>query len=192
MSHEKDAALVEKAKAGDKRAFAQLVSTNQRLVFVTCHALVRDADQAKDISQDVFVKAWISLDRFKGNSTFSTWLYRIAVNASLNHLNKHKRRGIVQRISSFFGSESQNNLEIADDTASPHEAMEVEQSRQLMQRAIDSLPEKQRLAFVLQKYDELSQQEIATVMETSESAVESLLSRAKANLQKYLLKKIEN
>lgn len=134
------------------------------------------------MTQDIFIKAFQSLRTFNGEAEFSTWLYRISVNTSINQLNKIKNRGFIH----FAEEVLQNLFNKASDDKNPQQQLEQTESDKAIRKAIDSLPEKQRTAFVLSKYDDLTQKEIATIMQSTEGAVEQLLQRAKISLQKKL------
>jgi RNA polymerase sigma-70 factor (ECF subfamily) len=120
-------------------------------------------------------------------SAFSTWLYRIAVNASLNRVRKSSGTSFLLRLESFFGSENQMAGQLtASDMEDPENIIIKQEHSLWLQKALDSLPENQRTAIVLSKYDDLSQKEIAEILNTTEGAVEALLQRAKKNLREKL------
>jgi RNA polymerase sigma-70 factor (ECF subfamily) len=154
-------------------------------VFRTCLGFVQNTDDANDLTQEVFLAVLESLDDFRNEAQLSTWVYRIAVNKSLNHLKKKKRRNIFQNIDKLLFKSGQGEAHqyvhnpVDDDESSKEVAF-------LLSHALSKLPESQRVAFTLSKYDELSNPEVASVMGNSVSAVESLLHRAKQNMQKTL------
>lgn len=177
-------AFLDQLKNKNEAAFRQLVEDYQKLVFKTCHGILHHKDDADDVTQEVFIEAFSSIEKFRADSKLSTWLYRIAVNKSLNYLRANKRKKLLQSLSGT------TNLEIIDESSQseqPHEAYLAKQRKQIMDDAINSLPKNQKVVFVLSKIDELSYKEIAEVMEVSVSSVESLLFRARKNLQKKLL-----
>ena len=163
---------------GDQKAFKLLVDTYQLMVVNTCYAFVHDQDEAEDIAQDVFIQVFESLSTFRFQSKLSTWLYKIAVNRSINHC-KSPRGAIKVDI------ESWKQQEVALSPEMPQQQLLEEQEQlELLHRSIDRLPENQRTALILNKYEELSYKEIAEIMGTTLSSVESLLLRAKNNLEK--------
>lgn len=173
----------------DEKAFRKVVETFRKNVYHTCFGFVHNKQDAEDIAQDVFIEVYRSVNKFRGDSRLSTWVYRICVNKSLNHIRKHKNSRLVYPIELLFSGvkNGDNHAEIADP--STHEgSIEHKEMRKVLHQAIDSLPENQRIAFTLSKFDDLSYNEIAAVMETSLSAVESLIHRAKLGLQRKLLK----
>jgi RNA polymerase sigma-70 factor (ECF subfamily) len=183
-----DAELIQRLVAKDNGAFKDLVETYQSMVYKACFNLLRQPEDAEDIAQDVFIEVYESIDQFRHLSKLSTWLYRIAINKSLNHLRKTKRKSLVSSIEQFFSSDKNTALDIEDKTAndSPH-SIDYKERSKVLQSAIGSLPENQRIAFTLNKFDELSYQEITEVMGLSMASVESLIHRAKLSLQKKLI-----
>jgi len=148
---------------------------------------LHNKDDADDLTQDIFIQIYQSLPRFKGDSAFSTWLYRIAVNASLNKVRRSSKNLILQRLDAFFGAEKTKEVPfLQSDTEDPENILIRQEHVEWVRRALESLPENQRTAIVLSKYDDLSQKEIAEIMNTSEGAIEALLQRAKKNLREKL------
>lgn len=175
-----DSEYIQAVRSGNTAAFKPLVERYQQLVFRTVVGFLHHQEEAEDLTQEIFVKIWQSLDTFSGDSTISTWIYRITVNHSLNYLRQKKRNTLFSFAEELF----QQLLNKSDEETIPEDELEA-RDRQI-RAAIDSLSEKQRTAFVLSKYEELSQKEIARIMETSEGSVEQHLQRAKKNLQKKL------
>ena len=175
--HEKE--MIEAILKGDQKAFKLLVDTSQLMVVNTCYAFVHDRDEAEDIAQDVFVQVFESLGRFRFESKLSTWLYRIAVNRSINHCKSPRGRAIKIDIDSWKQQEVAQSVEMPQQ-----QILEEQEQIELLHKAIDKLPENQRTALILNKYEELSYKEIADVMGVSLSSVESLIFRAKNNLEK--------
>lgn len=185
MHERTDQELIEEVlKHSSDSAFRLLVERHQSLVVRTCKGFVTSYADAQDIAQEVFIEMFQSLPNFKGQSKLSTWLYRISVNKSLNFIRKQNRERMFRRIECFFGRSNSTNdcLEVPDTSALIADRMEAEQTRMEVRRAIDALPENQRIAFVLSRYQELSYKEIAGVMGMSVTSVESLIFRAKRNL----------
>lgn len=177
-----DQQIIEEILKGNQTMFRLLVEKYQKMVFVTAIGFVHGKEDAEDLTQEIFVKVWESLSSFKGDSEFSTWLYRIAVNNSINSAQKKQRNHFIELaeewIQSFF------HLESGDKDS--QQLLEANETDAAIQKAIDSLPISQRTAFLLSTYDDLSQKQVAAVMQRTEGAVEQLLQRAKTNLQKKL------
>jgi RNA polymerase sigma-70 factor (ECF subfamily) len=179
--------LIKLILQGERDKFRIFVEKYQQLVFRTCMGFVHNKEDADDLTQEVFIQAYQSLPDFRMKSAFSTWLYRIAVNASLNRVRKSSGTSFLLRLESFFGSENQMAGQLtASDMEDPENIIIKQEHSLWLQKALDSLPENQRTAIVLSKYDDLSQKEIAEILNTTEGAVEALLQRAKKNLREKL------
>ena len=168
-----------------EKDLTRFINKFQDRVFRTCMGFVQNSDDANDLTQDVFLAVIESLDDFRNEAQLSTWVYRIAVNKSLNHLKKRKTRNIFQNIDKLLFKKGSGEAHqflynpVAEDENS-------EEASRLLNHALRKLSQSQRVAFTLSKYDEMSNNEVAVVMGNSVSAVESLLFRAKQNLQKAL------
>ena len=159
------------------------------MVLNTCYRFVLNREDAEDIAQEVFLEAYRSLDSFRQESKLSTWLYRIAVTKSLDHLRKKKRKKRFSSLKRVMGfNDPAEELALPSSIETPAEVLSGSERTEVLQSALDSLPDNQKTAFLLSKYDGYSNQEIADVMQTTVSAVESLVHRAKKNLQKKLEK----
>ena len=182
-----DNEIILKIVQGDRDLFRKLVERYQPMVFRTCMGFLHNKDDADDLTQEVFIQVYQTLSGFKGDASFSTWIYRIAVNASLNKIRKSSKNLFVQRLETVFGVEKSQDVSIQiPDHESPENILIHNEHREWVQKALNSLPENQRTAIVLSKYDDLSQKEIAAIMNTTEGAVEALIQRAKANLREKL------
>lgn len=174
---------------GDKESFRILVERYQQMVFRTCMGFLHNREEAEDLTQDVFIQAYQALVRFKGESAFSTWLYRIAVNASLNKIRKSKLKLVFESFENLIGSDRTGieTYPVIKNDEDPEKIIIRQEHSEWLGRALDYLPENQKTAIVLSKYDDLSQKEIAEIMNITEGAVEALLQRAKKNLREKLL-----
>jgi RNA polymerase sigma-70 factor (ECF subfamily) len=182
-----DSEVIKLILQGDKEKYRMLVEQYQQMVFRTCMGFVHDKNDADDLTQDVFIQAYQSLPQFRGDSAFSTWLYKIAVNASLYKIRKSPLKLILQRFDNIAGDKNRKEISISvSDEENPEKILIRHEHIEWVRRALDSLPENQRTAIVLSKYDDLSQKEIAEIMNTTEGAVEALLQRAKKNLREKL------
>ena len=179
-----DTGLIDQLRRKEEKAFKQLVDEYQKMVFRTCMGIVHSEDDADDVTQEVFIEAFRSIDTFRADAKVSTWLYRIAINKSLNFIRDNKRNRLLQSL------QAKKLPDIPDEENhqdQPFEAIQQQQRKKIIDSAIDSLPKNQRTAFVLHKFDELAYKEIAEIMNISLSSVESLIFRARQNLQKKLL-----
>ncbi len=183
-----DAELIQKIAAKDHAAFKALVNRYQALVINTCYLLLGNRQDAEDVAQEVFFQVYKSAKKFRQEAKLSTWLYRIAVNRSLNFVRDNKRSGWLRSLSTLLEDDREVVTDVpASNSDRPDVALEKKERNVALQKAIDSLPEKQRTAFVLHKYEGLSYQEIAGILQRSLSSVESLIHRAKSNLQRKLI-----
>jgi RNA polymerase sigma-70 factor (ECF subfamily) len=183
--------LVLLLQQGDESAFKKLVDEWQNMVYNTAVGIVQNEDDADDITQEVFIQVYQSVSSFKGESKFSTWLYRVTVSKALDHEKKKKRKkrfGIVQ---SLFGGDADEQIH-AVEFNHPGVQMEKKEKAGELFNALKLLPDKQRIAFTLHKLEGQTYQEVAEIMNTTLYAVESLMGRAKTNLKKELSKYYTN
>ena len=175
--------LIEQLKKGDESAFRTIVEKWQDMTYNTALGIVQNAEDAEDITQEVFVQVYQSINTFKGESKFSTWLYRITIAKALDHERRKRRKKRFAIVRKLF-----DNTEdvIVPDFEHPGVTLDKKESSVVLFKAISQLPENQRIAFTLHKVDGLSYQEVSDVMNLSVSSVESLMHRAKNNLKKTL------
>ena len=179
--------LIELLRQGNQQAFSMLVNDFQRLVYNASLNILNNVSDAEDITQEVFVSVYQNIKTFKGESKLSTWMFRIAVTKSLELIRKRKTQKRFAFLTSIFQNE-ENPIDLRDwhHHGHPGSTLENKERTAHLYNAMDSLPENQRTSFILNKMNGLSYAEVAEVMQLSESAIESLLFRAKQNLQKAL------
>ncbi|MEP1033744.1 RNA polymerase sigma factor [Ekhidna sp.] len=163
--------------------FRDIVNENQDRVYNTCLGFMKNAVEAQDMAQEVFIHVYQNIAKFKGDSKLSTWIYRITTNKCLEEIRRKGRKKRSAQLSDISDEAIQNQ---APDFFHPGVAMEDKERAAILFEAIEKLPDPQRVAFTLSKIEQLSYEEISKVMEKSISSVESLLFRAKKNLQKLL------
>jgi len=171
----------------DELAFEILVRRHQISVLNLVYRYVGDRTKAKDLAQEVFIRVWRAANRYEPKAKFTTWIYRITANLCLNELRSIKGKKLVQ-----LEAEEEDRLDTNFEThsgasQSPEDLLLAEERSRQVSEALQSLPENQRMALILKRYDNLSYDEIAKVLGCSISAVESLLVRAKRNLQEKLI-----
>lgn len=182
-----DQELITGIMNNDRTVIQFLVSKYHKQVIKTAFHLLQNMDDAEDLAQDVCVEIIESIATFKGTSSLSTWIYRLTLNKSLNFIRKNKRKQLVKQFETFF-RKGENHSESSILEPSEHDnTFENNERKQILEKAINSLPENQKTAFILSKYEELSYKEITEIMNLSISSVESLLQRSKQNLQKKLV-----
>ena len=183
-----DFEFVEKLKNGDKESFRYIVDKYQKYILNICFRFTHNKETTEDLTQEVFIEVYRSINTFRGDSKFSTWIYRIAVTKSLDYLKSQKRKKRWGIIRSFLVESDleKETVFVNDLENNTQKKIENDDRIEVLNRALESLSEKQRTAFVLNKYDEMSYQNIADILEMSLSSVESLIHRAKINLRKKL------
>lgn len=171
----------------NKESIQYLVNNYQKNVIKTAYYFVANMEDAEDLSQEVFLEILKSVGRFKKNASLYTWIYRITVNKSLDHLRSKKRRNVLHQLGTFIKVSNDGTNRNDTEPAVMDNRNDDKEKRKILDNAVNSLPENQKIAFILNKYDELSYKEIAEIMNLSLSSVESLIHRAKMNLQKKLV-----
>lgn len=182
--------LVVQLQQGDESAFKKLVDEWQNMVYNTALGIVQNAEDADDITQEVFIQVYQSVSSFKGDSKFSTWLYRITVSKALDHEKKKKRKKRFAFVQGLFGGQDEEPVHPVEFDHPGIQLEKKERARELFE-ALKQIPDNQRIAFTLHKLEGQSYREIADIMNTSLYAVESLIGRAKTNLKNELKKKYE-
>lgn len=179
--------LIQQLKEGRESAFRRLVEAHKDRVYNTCLGFLHNPEDAEDTAQEVFMQVYESIDSFREDASLATWIYRIAVTKSLELLRRRKRTKRYAFFQAMFNIDAEPD-DVKDDDFFVHPGLALEQKEraEVLMAAVEKLPENQRVAFTLNKFEQLSYKEIAQVMETSLSAVESLLHRAKKNLQDLL------
>jgi RNA polymerase sigma-70 factor (ECF subfamily) len=181
-----DPELIEGILKRDRVAFEYLVRQYERQVIKTAYYFLGNMEDAEDLSQEIFLEIIQSVGGFKRSSSLSTWIYRITVNKTLNMVKRKKRQGFLVRLESLFAVKDQHGKPNELIPAANSAGHDQGENSKLLYAAIGRLPENQRIAFVLCKFDDQSYRQIAAIMKTGIPAVESLIHRAKLNLQKYL------
>ncbi|MGB9606778.1 MAG: sigma-70 family RNA polymerase sigma factor [Bryobacteraceae bacterium] len=181
-----DAVLVRQAQAGDAEAFAALVARHEKSIFRLARNITQNVEDAEDVLQETFLKAYEHLDEFRGDSKFYTWLVRIAVNQALMKLRKRKSDRSVSLDETFDTGEDTLVREIAVWAEDPERLYSQEELRQILASAIESLPPIFRAVFALRDLEELSTEETAEILNLSVPAVKSRLLRARLRLRETL------
>ncbi len=180
-----DAQLVRRVQKGDKGAFDLLVLKYQHKIVNLVLRYVRDPDQALDIAQEAFLKAYRALPRFRGDSAFYTWLYRIAVNTAKNYLAAQRRRPMDVELDLQDPEQYDLHAKLKE-TDTPEGVTLSRELNETVQRAIEALPEDLRTAIVLRELDGMSYEEIAQTMECPVGTVRSRIFRARDAIGKKI------
>lgn len=178
--------LIKKAAKGDPNAFETLMLQYQSGVYNLCYRMVGDSEDAADMTQEAFLKAWKSLSGFHMDSAFSTWLYRLATNCCLDLLRSKKRKPTISLVQEDESGEEMI-YEPTDPSLQPDELLIKKEERQILQEALLSLDEQQRAILTLRVVKDLSYEDISTILQIKEGTVKSRLARARENLRKKVL-----
>ncbi|MBN2417863.1 MAG: sigma-70 family RNA polymerase sigma factor [Deltaproteobacteria bacterium] len=176
--------LVDDLKKGNEWAYRQLVGKYQAKLRNVAYGITLDAEESADIIQDVFLKAYMGIEKFKGESSLYTWLRRITINESLNWVRKWKRRFRWQHQS--LDQEDGSSLDVESDDAGPESSYSSRQIAGILKKGLDMLPEKARAVLVLKEVEGLSYEEIAELVGINKGTVSSRIFYAREKLREYL------
>jgi RNA polymerase sigma-70 factor (ECF subfamily) len=185
LNRQEDFALVERAKLNDQAAFARLLEKYQRPLYFHINKIVHDKEILEDLIQEIFLKAFDNIHTFDTSYAFSTWLYRIATNHSIDYLRKKKLK-TLSLDEPYQTKDGEMKLEIADDDTEADDVILHQQRVNIIMEAIESLPEKYEKIIRLRHMDEKSYQEIAEMMDLPLGTVKAHIFRARELLNKYL------
>jgi RNA polymerase sigma-70 factor (ECF subfamily) len=182
-----DAEVMLRVKAGDQPAFDYLVQKYRRPLVSFMYRMARNAAVAEDLAQEVFLRVYRSRESYEASAKFTTWLYRIATNLAVNHARdtRHERPEVVVSLDEPDEATGMT-MDLADGEITAEQAMLRRERLMAIRRKIEALPERQRLAVVMHKYQQMDYRQIAEVLELSESATKSLLFRAYETLREQL------
>ena len=183
--------LVEKSQQGDIESFELLVKNYQKLAFNIAYRMLGNTEDAADATQDAMIKVYKSMHSFKGNSNFSTWLYRIVTNTCLDELRKRKKDKVFSYDKNIDTKEGELEREIPDTSNITEEIVERKEGLQDLARAINDLPEQHRIVIVLRDVKGFSYEEIAEILDCSQGTIKSRISRARIALKENLQKNME-
>jgi len=183
-----DPEFLERLRAGDEDAFRSLVTQYQDLVLRVCLRFLRNKEDTEDAAQDVFVEAYRNLSGFRAEAEISTWLYRIATTKSLDAIRRKSRKKRQDGPPSAFAGPEAAEAVSAPESEDPGRILEDKERSRVLHEAIASLPENQRIAITLSRFEGLGNREIGAVLELSVVSVDSLIYRAQKNLRKWLHK----
>jgi RNA polymerase sigma-70 factor, ECF subfamily len=184
--------LIARMQAGDFKAFSELVDAHKDKIYALVHRLVGNKENAEDIIQETFLKAIDNIGQFRGESSFGTWIYAIALNLSRVYFAKQKQADLLP-IDSYLpaSNESHEGHSQILDWQDPHRLLETKELRETINKALDNLPYKYREVFLLRYYNELSVKEIAELTGQSEASAKSRILRARLALRDYLSRVFE-
>jgi len=186
MTREQEAAAVRRVLDGDLSAFEELVAAYEKQVYNLALRMTDNPQDAEDMAQEAFLKAYRNLSQYRGESKFSVWLYRIVSNVCLDYLRAQKRRSATSlSVEDEDGEETQ--LDLPDESGSPEQLLERKLTREAVQRGLQSLGEEQRQILLLREIQGLSYEEIGLVLQLEPGTVKSRIFRARKKLCAFLL-----
>lgn len=188
-----DSEIIAEILKGDENLYRSLINKYKDQVLRTCYGFTQSQSDAEDIAQEVFIEIYESLESFRHESKFSTWIYRISVNKSLNFLRKKRKTSIFSSLEELFSGKTipQGNAHI-DNSRQPDDFTDPDEELKRLKQALKQLPETQKTALTLYTYQNLSYKQIAEIMNITLASVESLIFRAKKNLRKILVDNVKS
>jgi RNA polymerase sigma-70 factor, ECF subfamily len=181
-----DGMLIERSRRGDRAAFDQLVTKHQQRAYQYAYRLTRDPEEAADVVAESFIRMFKALDNFKGDSAFTTWMYRIATNCFLDIRKKKRSKPAISLEATVQTSDGEVAYQFEDTNASPHEEAERTETMSAVQDAIELLPEYQRAIIIMYHAEMQSYEEIASALNLPIGTVKSRLNRARLSLRNLL------
>ncbi len=182
-----DNQLMQKAGSGDRAAFKQLVQKHQRTVTGIIYRYTGNHSEVEDLAQDIFIKIYKAANSYVPRAQFKTWLYKVVANHCLNFFRSQKRKAFISSLDQSLSEEYNPHIERTDEQKKqPELILQQQELHTALKSALSELPERQRMAIILHRFEGLSYKEIATVMGSSLSSVESLIFRAMNNLKEKL------
>lgn len=183
-----DKSLVDQARNGSQEAFAQLIAQNQTKIYNLAYRMTGNHEDALDVSQDAFIKAWQALPNFKGDSSFSTWVYRLASNTAIDLLRKQKRKAENSLTTDYADDDEGTEIQIPDSRTEPAAAFATKELSTTIQRGLELLPPHHREVLIMREIQGLSYQEISTTLDVDLGTVKSRIARGRNTLRKFLQK----
>ena len=184
MMDRREQQLVDAARNGNEAAFEELVRLYEKRVLALTNRMCRNPEDAAEAAQEAFISAWQGLKFFRGDSSFSTWLYRLASNACVDLL---RREGRHQTAAGPSLNDEEVNIDVADTAATPHEAAEQQELRELIEAGLQALSPDHRQVLILREMHQLRYDEIAQSLDIDVGTVKSRISRARKQLRNFLI-----
>ncbi|MBQ6755570.1 MAG: sigma-70 family RNA polymerase sigma factor [Oscillospiraceae bacterium] len=183
MTQEEELRLVKRAAEGDEGAFEKLVIENEKLIYNVALKITGNPDDAEDVAQEAFIKAYRNLGSFRGESRFSGWLYRLCYNAAMDHIRK-TRDPNLRSLTNDDGSDAE--LDVADPAPTPEESAERKETQRIVREAVNQLDDDKREILIMREFSGMSYTAIADALGIEEGTVKSRISRARASLAEIL------
>lgn len=181
---ESEKILVEKSAGGDINAFETLIQSHQKKVYNIALRMTKNPEDAQELSQDALVRAFTAIKKFRGDSSFATWLYRITMNVCTDFLRKRNKATIISIEQP--GAENEQTIQIADNEPGPHEVSEKNYLKKIVREAMDQLPPEHRQVLILRDLLDMSYRDIANTLNINEGTIKSRINRARESLKKVI------
>ena len=183
--------IIAGAKNGNKEDFEQIVLHYQNKIYTLCYRYVNNSEDARDLAQEVFIKAYRNIKNFEGRSSLSTWLYQIANNTCKDYLRKIKNKSEFSIDEELFTEESAFVPDVLKDEHTPDRAYEDKEKLRLLREAMQTMSVEYKMVLILREFQDLSYEEIARLTDTTVGTVKSRLSRGRSALKKIFADKME-
>ncbi|ANX00898.1 RNA polymerase subunit sigma-24 [Thermoclostridium stercorarium subsp. leptospartum DSM 9219] len=183
--------LIELSVGGDVEAFETLIQSHQKKVYNIALRMTGNPEDAQELAQEAIVRAFTSIGKFRGDSSFSTWLYRITINVCTDFLRKRNKVTLISMEQGAASNDNQQGLQIEEESPGPDELAEKKQLKKLVRDAMDALSEEHRQVLILRDILKLSYKEIANTLKVNEGTIKSRINRARAGLKKIVMQRSE-
>lgn len=188
LAEVEDKQFISKAKQGDMAAFEELILQHEKMVYNVALRMMNHSEDAKDISQEVFIKAYRNISNFDERSTFSTWIYRITTNTCIDEMRKRKGKQTFSLDNEFEGEKSNWKREVADDADTPEKSILKKEEKNEILMAMEGVSEEYKMVFILRDIQGLSYEEISDILDLTLGTVKSRISRARKNIKEEIYK----
>lgn len=183
--------LIELSVSGDIEAFETLIQSHQKKVYNIALRMTKNPEDAQELAQDAIVRAFTSIGKFRGDSSFSTWLYRITINVCTDFLRKKNKAVLISMEQGAASNDNQQGIQVEEEAPGPEELAEKKQLKKLVREAMDSLSDEHRQVLILRDIMDLSYKEIANTLNLNEGTIKSRINRARAGLKKIITQRAE-
>ena len=188
----REASLIKQSKAGDVESFEQLIDSHQKRIFNIAYRMLGNLEDANDVTQEALVKAYCGIKNFKGESSFSTWLYIIVNNACIDFIRKNRKTNIIYLDREYENEEGSYKVQLGNDEDTPEQLFEKKEVQRLVHESIKELGHDHRKIIILRDIEHFSYKEIAQILGCPEGTVKSRISRARDGLKTIIREKLED
>ncbi len=187
-----EVSLIRQAKAGDIKSFEQLISGHQKRIFNIAYRVLGNPEDANDVTQEALVKAYCGIKKFKGKSSFSTWLFTIVNNACIDFIRKNRKTDMIYLDREYETGDGTYKVQLGDDENTPEELFEKKEVQRLVHESIGELSYDHRKIIILRDIEHFSYKEIAQILGCPEGTVKSRISRAREGLKTIIKEKLKD